>query len=281
MRGESDPGEKMMIRNPSMIAETVCETGISKAQQKTSKTLILAVLAGAYVGFGAQVATIVAIDAPQYVGVGLSKVIVGVVFSVGLMLVLLAGAELFTGNNLIYVSYFCGRVSWMGLLRNWTVVYMGNFIGSVLLSNIIFHAGLYTLNGNALGLTALSIAQGKVSLTFTQAFLRGVLCNWLVCLAVWMASSAEDTTGKLLSCVFPIMAFVASGFEHSVANMFFVPMGILLKNVAPLAAQSGLGLQNLTWASFIGSNLVPVTLGNLVGGAFFVATLYSYVYMTK
>jgi formate/nitrite transporter len=254
-----------MIRNPSMIAETVCETGISKTQQKISKTLILAVMAGAYIGFGAQIATIVATDASQYVGVGLSKVMVGVVFSVGLMLVLLAGAELFTGNNLIYVSYFCKRVSWAELLRNWAVVYLGNFLGSVLLVWIIFEAGLYTMNGNTLGLTAISIANGKVNLTFTQVFLRGVLCNWLVCLAVWMASSAENTMGKMLSCVFPIMAFVASGFEHSVANMFFVPMGILLRGVAPLAAQSGLNLQNLTWAGFINSNLIPVTLGNLWG----------------
>jgi formate/nitrite transporter len=137
------------------------------------------------------------------------------------------------------------------------------------------------MNGSILGLTALSIANGKVNLTFTQAFLRGVLCNWLVCLAVWMASSAEDTTGKLLSCVFPVMAFVASGFEHSVANMFFVPMDIFLRNVAPLVTQSGLNLSNLTWGHFMAGNLIPVTLGNIVGGAFFVATLYSYVYMRK
>ena len=162
----SNPQGKTMIRKPSMIAETVCETGISKAQQKTSKTLVLAVMAGAYIGFGAQIATIVATDAAQYVGVGLSKVMVGVVFSVGLMLVLLAGAELFTGNNLIYVSYFCKRVSWAELLRNWAVVYLGNFLGSVLLVWIIFEAGLYTMNGNTLGLTAISIANGKVNLTF-------------------------------------------------------------------------------------------------------------------
>lgn len=167
------------------------------------------------------------------------------------------------------------------LLRNWSIVYLGNFLGSVLLAYIIFNAGLYNMGSSALGMTAINIANSKVNLTFTQAFYRGIACNWLVCLAVWMATSAENTSGKILACIFPIMAFVGSGFEHSVANMFFVPMGIMLHEVPGLITQIGLDTTNLNWIGFMLRNLLPVTLGNIIGGGFFVATLYAYVYAKK
>ncbi|MBN2334594.1 formate/nitrite transporter family protein [Candidatus Bathyarchaeota archaeon] len=269
-----------MLKQPFEVAHTVCEAGVRKARRQVKKMFLLSVLAGVYVGFGAQVATTASMDAAQYIGVGLSKVVTGTVFSVGLILVLVAGAELFTGNNLIFMSYWSRKITANELLKNWAVVYAGNFVGSVLLAWIIYNTGLYTMAGNALGLKALSIASGKVNIPFTQAFFRGLVCNWLVCLAVWIASSAEDTTGKILACIFPIMAFVASGFEHSVANMYFVPMGIFLKD-ASFAAQSSLNLSGLSWAGFIGRNLIPVTLGNILGGAVFVAAVYCYIYMKE
>lgn len=270
-----------MIRNPSMIAESVCESGITKTKRSTRKMFMLAVLAGVYIGFGAHLATTVTMDSAQYLGLGLSKMISGAVFSVGLMLVVIAGAELFTGNSLIFVSLLSKRITVKQLLRNWSVVYFGNVVGSLLLAWIVFNTGLWASGGNMLGLKALAIANSKVNITFSQAFFRGLACNWLVCLAVWMASSAEDTTGKILSCFFPIMAFVASGFEHSIANLYFVPMGLMLKGVEGLTQVSGLNLANLTWGTFIARNLVPVTLGNIVGGSLFVAALYSYIYMKK
>ena len=266
-----------MSRKPKQIAETIQTSGINKTDMESSRLLILGLLAGAYVGFGAQIATTVAIDAAQYMGLGLSKIIIGTVFSVGLMLVILGGAELFTGNCLILLSVLGGRVKMSELVRNWSIVYLGNFLGSVLLAYIIFNADLYNMGSNALGATAINIANSKVNLTFSQAFFRGIACNWLVCLAVWLATSAENTAGKILSCVFPIMAFVGSGYEHSVANMFFVPMGIMLNDLPEYIIQ-GLGTNNLNWIGFILKNLLPVTLGNIIGGGFFVATLYAYVY---
>jgi formate/nitrite transporter len=270
-----------MSKKPIQIAETITTTGINKTQLTSPKMLILALLAGAYVGFGAQIATTMAVDAAQYIGIGLSKVVMGTVFSVGLMLVILGGAELFTGNCLICLPFLVGKVKLGELIRNWSIVYLGNFLGSILLAFIIFKTGLYETGSNTLGITALNIANSKVNLTFAQAFYRGIACNWLVCLAVWLATSAEDTTGKILSCIFPIMAFVGSGYEHSVANMYFVPMGIMLKEIPALVTQSGLNLLNLNWVSFIVRNLIPVTLGNIVGGGFFVAVLYGYIYAKR
>ena len=174
-------------------------------------------------------------------------------------------------------AFFCEAI--VSPLRSWGIVYLGNFVGSVALVSIVYLGGLYTLGSSSLGLRALAIADAKVNLGFVELVARGVVCNWLVCMAVWTATSAEDTTGKIFACFFPIMAFVASGFEHSVANMFFVPMGIMLKGAPSLVALSNLSLTNLTWSGFIINNLIPVTVGNIIGGGFFVATLYWYVYL--
>ncbi len=169
-----------------------------------------------------------------------------------------------------------------GLLRNWTIVYFANFAGSLLLVLLMYWSGLWKTNGGLVGAKALSIANAKVNLTFLQAFARGILCNWLVCLAVWMATSARTVVGKIWAIFFPIMAFVASGFEHSVANMFFIPMGLVLKGQTAVVTAAGLTdkLSHLTIGGFV-MNLIPVTLGNIVGGAFFVATLYWMVYVRK
>jgi formate/nitrite transporter len=268
-----------MLKKPNEIAVALREAGRKKTQLSLDRMFVLGILAGVYIGFGAQLATTVSMDLSPKVGVGLSNFISGGAFSVGLMLVVLGGAELFTGNNLIWLSFLSRRSKATAVLRNWSTVFLGNFVGSILLANLIFIGGFYTMGGNALGLRALTIANGKVNIGFIQLVARGIVCNWLVCLAVWIATSAEDTTGKILACFFPIMTFVASGFEHSIANMFFIPIGILLKGVPNLVSQAGLDLQHLTWTGFLTRNLLPVTIGNVIGGGFFVATLYWYVYL--
>jgi formate/nitrite transporter len=270
-----------VFRKPFDNARYLSEAGVGKTRLSLDRMLILAILAGAYVAFGAQLAITVTMDLSPVLGVGLTNLIAGVVFSVGLILVVLGGAELFTGNNLILLSFWSGRTSLKNLLKSWGIVYIGNFIGSLLLVYLIFAGGLYILGGNSLGLRAIGIANAKVNLGFNQLIIRGILCNWLVCLAVWIANSSDEMVGKILGCVIPVTAFVASGFEHSVANMFFVPMGILLKGVPELAAQSQLNLSNLSWGSFIANNLIPVTIGNIIGGGLFVATLYWYVYLRE
>jgi len=269
------------MMNPLEIAETLCEIGQVKTEISFDRIFILAMLAGVYIGFGAQLATTVSLGLSSKVGIGFSRFLQGAAFSVGLILVVISRAELFTGNNLMILSLYDGKIKLKKLLRNWVSVYSGNFVGSVLLVSIIFGGGLYAIGGNALGVRALEIANSKVNLTFVQALCRGIACNWLVCLAVLMATSAYDTTGKIFSCFFPITTFVACGFEHSIANMYFVPMGLFLKGVDSVVSQSGVDLTNLSWQSFIFRNLIPVTIGNIIGGAFFVATLYWYVNLYK
>jgi len=270
-------------KTPATVADTLTRTVcVKKVQASALKLTILGIFAGVYIGFGAQLAIMVTHDMAGFLGVGMAKLIGGAVFSVGLMLVVIAGAELFTGNNLIFLSVLDRQVSVGKWLRNWTIVFLANFAGSLLLVLLMYWSGLWKTNGNLVGATALSIANTKVNLTFLQGFARGILCNWLVCLAVWMAVSAGTVIGKLWAIFFPIMAFVASGFEHSVANMFFIPMGLALKGQTAIVTAAGLTdkLAHLTVGGMV-MNLIPVTLGNIIGGAFFVATLYWMVYIRK
>jgi len=279
----------MNFLTPAEVAAAVCNAGKTKAEMPFMKMLILGILAGVYIGFGANLATKVgsAPDADSAIGIFLF----GAVFSVGLMLVVIAGAELFTGNNMAcFASALNGQASWGGLLYNWVVVWCANFVGSVLLVYIIF-GGMYWIGGDgnltAHGIKALSIAKGKLSLTWSAAFLRAICCNWLVCLAVWLAFASKDVVGKIFGIFFPIMAFVASGFEHSVANMFFIPMGITIANAAPdltavamnMSTDQVLAMYN--YGTFFVKNLIPVTLGNIVGGALFVGGFYWYVFLRK
>lgn len=266
---------------PGAIANAFCSIGQTKTNLSWSKMIILGILAGAYIAFGAQLATMVTYDAAKFVGDGVAKFLFGSVFSVGLMLVVIAGAELFTGNNLIVVGTLNGTVTVGKLLNSWVWVYVANFIGSLLLVWLMYATELWKTGDFGVGAKALAIANGKVNISWGVGIARGIVCNWLVCLAVWMAVAAKDVPGKILGIYFPIMAFVASGFEHSIANMYFVPMGILLKNNASVAAAAGLTdkLANLNWGGFIFNNLLPVTIGNMIGGAFFVATIYWYVYL--
>jgi len=264
-------------KNPATVADSLTRSiCVKKTQGSFLRLTILGIFAGVYIGFGAQLATMVTHDLAAFLGVGMAKLVSGAVFSVGLMLVVIAGAELFTGNNLIFLSVLDRQVKVTGLLRNWGIVYFANLAGSLLLVLLMYWSGLWKTGGGAVGATAVKIANAKVSLGFLEAFARGILCNWLVCLAVWMAVSARTVVGKIFAIFFPIMAFVASGFEHSVANMFFIPMGLALKGQGLIEASA-----NLSVGGMIVKNLIPVTLGNIVGGAFFVATLYWVVYIRK
>ena len=265
------------IRTPNQVAETMGRTVLPiKARKSAVDLIVLGILAGVYIGFGAWLATVVAQDASSFVGVGLFKLISGAVFSVGLILVVLAGAELFTGNALLFLSVLDRQIRIREMLRNWGIVYMANLAGSLLLVLLIHWSGLAHAGDGAAGVTAVRIADAKVGLSFAEALARGILCNWLVCLALWMATASRTVVGKIIAIVFPIMAFVASGFEHSVANMFFLPMGLVLK-----AQGVGGASAELTWLSAITRNLIPVTLGNIVGGSLFVGGLYWRAYLRK
>lgn len=262
----------MVCKSPGEIAQGfACTIGVNKTKGSFSFLLIMGILAGVYIAFGAQLATLVGHDVAPILGFGVAKLLSGAVFSVGLMMVVIAGAELFTGNNLIVLSVLDGKASFGSLLRNWVIVYFANFIGSLLIAYLIHYSGLLNGNGGAIGTSAVAIANAKVNLNFLQAFTRGILCNWLVCLAVWMACSSKMVIGKIFAIFFPIMAFVTSGFEHSIANMYFIPIGMLNKGAA---FAQGMDLANLNMNGLLVTNLIPVTLGNIVGGAFFVGTLY-------
>jgi len=269
-------------RTPATVADTLSRTVcVKKTNESVLRLSVLGILAGAYIGFGAQLATMVTHDLAGLLGVGMAKFMSGAVFSVGLMLVVIAGAELFTGNNLIFLSLLDRQVGALKLLRNWGIVYFANLVGSLLLVALMYWSGLWKTNNAAVGVAALKLADAKVNLSFLEAFARGILCNWLVCLAVWMAVSARDVVGKIFAIFFPIMAFVASGFEHSIANMYFIPMGLALKWDVIAAAGLTDTFTNLTVGGMIVRNLIPVTIGNILGGAFFVSTLYWVVYIRK
>jgi formate/nitrite transporter len=209
-----------------------------------------------------------------------TRLLVGLVFCLGLILVVVGGAELFTGNNLIVMAWASGKVSTRNLLRNWVIVYLGNFVGSLGTALLVFWSKQHTFGGGAIGLAALNIANGKVHLGFVQALVLGILCNVLVCLAVWLTFSARSTIDKIIAIIFPIAAFVAAGFEHSIANMYFIPVGLLIKDFDPaFTAASKLDLSGLTWGAFLINNLLPVTIGNIIGGSLLVAAVYWAIFL--
>jgi len=267
-------------RTPAIIADSLSRSiCVQKVNASIFKLTILGILAGAYIAFGACLATIVGHDAVKYVGLGFTRLVSGAVFSLGLMLVVIAGAELFTGNNLMLMSVLDKKSSFRKMLFKWGIVYAANFIGAIFLAYLFYKTGLWKMGDNmAVGVNALKLANFRMNLTFAEALTRGILCNWLVCLAVWMAIASRDVVGKIFSCFFPIMAFVACGFEHCVANMYFIPMGLFLKSSGQIVGE-GLDLTNLTWVNFFSKNLIPVTIGNVIGGAIFVGLLYWTVYV--
>jgi formate transporter len=275
---------------PPDMARRAEAIGIRKAKQDFWMMLALAVLAGAFIAAGAFYATTVWAGGSA-LPYGVNRLLGGLAFCLGLILVVVAGAELFTGNNLIVMAWAARKVSTGQLLRNWGIVYLGNFIGALLTVVLMLLARQYLAGKGAVGLTALQIAVTKVSLNPIQAFFLGMMCNALVCIAVWLTFSARTTTDRILAIIFPISAFVAAGFEHSVANMYFIPMGLLIKQFAPAAFWASDALakatpvvtieafSKLTWGNFFLNNLIPVTLGNIVGGAGMVGLIYWFVYL--
>lgn len=261
---------------PPEMAEKAEDVGVAKSHMDSLTLFLLAVLAGAFIGLGADLCTITATN--NGLEFGLSKLVCGLVFCIGLILVIVAGAELFTGNNLILMATISKKVSISKLLRNWGIVYVGNFIGSIATAYLIFQTKQYLMADGAVGAKAIAIATAKCdpSLGFSVFFFRAIMCNALVCLAVWLCFSARTSTDKILCILFPITAFVACGFEHCVANMYFIPMGIFVKN----AMQPDL-VSNLTWLNFFKVNLLPVTIGNVWGGSGFVAITYWLIYRRK
>ena len=261
------------------MARKAEEVGASKVGLDLASTFVLAVLAGAFIAMGAMFATVA--TAGDELPYGIDRLVGGLVFSLGLILVVVAGAELFTGNNLIVMAWASRRITTYRLLRNWAIVYVGNFVGAIATAGLVFAARQYRFGDGAVGQQALAIASAKTSLGFGQAIVLGILCNALVCIAVWLTYSARSVTDKILAVIPPIAAFVAAGFEHSVANMYFIPFGLFVRTddawiaSAPELPASG----DLSWDAFFVDNLLPVTIGNVVGGTVLVAALYWFVYL--
>jgi formate/nitrite transporter len=280
MKSWQFPVPALEDKAPKTIAETVAQTmGVAKATSPWFTVFILGILAGAYIGFGGLLSTTVTFDMAARWGVGFTKVLGGAAFSVGLMLVVIAGAELFTGNNLMVSSVMMREISFSTMLKRWGIVFLANFIGSIIIALVFYFSGLWKTGDGALGAAAVKTAYNKVALSFGEALWRGIGCNWLVCLAVWMALAARQIIGKIFAIFFPIMAFVAIGFEHSVANMYFIPTGILLMNGAGITNVPGIDPGILTWINFLWRNLLPVTIGNIIGGAVFVGMSYWGAYL--
>jgi formate transporter len=278
---EHQPPARLDALLPPEMAARAEAVGAAKAAMDSTRLFVLALLAGAFIALGAVFAT-TALAGTAGAPWGPTRVLAGLVFSLGLVLVVVGGAELFTGNNLIVMAWAAGRVRTAALLRNWLVVYAGNFVGAAGTALLVFAAGTHRLGDGAFGVTALGIAAGKVQLGFVQAVALGILCNALVCLAVWLTYSARTTADRILAIVPPIAAFVAAGFEHSIANMYFVPLGLLIATLDPgfvgahaLAAPAAA----LGWSAFLLKNLVPVTLGNVIGGTLLVGAVYWFVYL--
>ena len=269
---------------PPEMALKAEQIGAAKASMSAVKTFVLAVLAGSFIALGAVFFTVVTTGVN--IPFGIARLLGGVVFSLGLVLVLIAGAELFTGNNLIVMAWANKKVSTKLLLRNWALVFPGNFIGALLIVVLILLAQQYNMNDGELGLNIMKLAAAKCRLGFVQAVASGVICNILVCLAVWLCFSATSSSARIMCIILPVSAFVAAGFEHSIANMYFVPVAILLQQYGSqqflvLLHESGIDYSAVTWHNFILHNLLPVTIGNIIGGAGLVGLVYWFVYLKK
>jgi formate transporter len=271
---------------PAEMASKAQSIGIKKANLDFFSTFALAVLAGAFIALGCIFFTISQTSTGAVIPWGIGRVVGGLTFSLGLILVIVGGAELFTGNNLIIMAWASRRLSTYRVLRNWGIVYIGNIFGAVVTALFVFWGQHYEMANGAVGLTALNVGLGKVNLDFMQAIILGILCNAMVCMAVWLTYSARTVFGRVTAIIFPIAGFVAAGFEHCVANMYFIPYAILVKIGAPDAFWQSIGksvtsYDTLTWGRFIVNNLIPVTIGNMIGGVFFVALVYWVIYLRK
>ena len=282
---DAQPGAPVVVPSPldallpPEMARRAEEVGAAKVAMDGGRLVALAVLAGAFIALGGIFST-VALAGTGGAPWGPTRVLAGVVFSVGLVLVVVGGAELFTGNNLIVMAWAGGRVGTRAVLRNWAIVYAGNFAGALGVALAAGAARLHEGGGGAVGEAALGIAAAKLQPGFGQAVALGILCNVLVCLAVWLSYSARTTTDRVLAVVPPVAAFVAAGFEHSVANMYFVPFALLLTHLDPaFVAAHAPGAHALSWSGFLVRNLLPVTLGNVIGGTLLVGGTYWFIYL--
>lgn len=270
---------------PPEMAARAEQVGVRKAHLDLTSTFALSVLAGAFIALGAVFATTVSAGAGE-LPFGIVRLLAGIAFSLGLVLVIVGGAELFTGNTLIVMAWASGKVHTGLLLRNWAIVYVGNFVGAVATAIVVFVSAQYDFGGGAVGASALATGNAKAGLEFIPAIALGMLCNALVCLAVWLTFSARTTTDRIIAIIGPIAAFVASGFEHSVANMYFIPQALLIRAFAPESFWSSIGTSaadypNLTLTGFLVDNLVPVTIGNIIGGALMVGAVYWFIYLRR
>ena len=270
---------------PAEIAEKAEEVGVHKAQLDVLSLVALAVLAGAFIALGSMFATTVLAGADGVIPFGVSRLLAGIVFGLGLILVVLGGAELFTGNNLMVMAWAASKLPLRDMLRAWAIVYVGNFIGAVGTALLVFLSGQYLAGHGTVAAVALKIASDKTALPFDHALFLGILCNVLVCLAVWLSFGARTTTDKVLAVLFPVSAFVAAGFEHSVANMYFIPLGLFMKAWGPAEMWTEIGnsasaYSGLTWPAFF-LGLIPVTIGNIIGGGALVGGVYWFIYLRK
>lgn len=263
----------LVALTPSEIVQKVHASNTKKISNPLWTTILLGVLAGAYIGLGALFYTIVKAD-PTY-SFATRQIFGGLVFCIGLVLVIIAGAELFTGNNLLVISWARNEISTRDVFRNWIVIFFSNMVGAVSLAVLVFLSGHLEMYNGAIGEKYIQMAEAKCNLPFAQAFFRGLLCNILVCLAVWMAMAGRSVSDKILAIIFPITLFVAAGFEHSIANMFIIPLGIIISFFGEDVASN-----QLTVASMM-KNIVPVVLGNIVGGSVFVGLMYHYIFSPK
>ena len=283
---------------PPAMAVRAEESGVKRAATDSLTIFVLSVLGGAFVAFGAVFATtvtagsiaITSADGGSILSAGLpygiTRLLSGLVFCVGLILVIVGGAELFTGNTLLVMAWAGGKVTTRAVLLNWAIAFAGNFIGAIGAAGLMFLTTQYTFGGGAVGLAALTTANSKAVLSLVPAVTLGIMCNALVCLAVWMCYGARTTIDKVVTIVPPITAFAAAGFEHCVANMYFIPMGLFIKAGAPDTFWKSIGktpadFPALTWESFFLANLAPVTVGNIIGGSVMVGAVYWFVYLRK
>jgi len=286
--GGSMPGMSLIEQQtfdalpPPDMARRAEAVGEAKAALSASTMFALAVLAGAFIAMGAAFATTVTAGTSG-LAYGVVRLLAGVAFSLGLILVIVGGAELFTGNTLMIMAWASRRISTARMLRNWAIVYAGNMVGASAAVLLVVWARQYTFGKGAVGIQALTIGATKTDLGFGQAVALGILCNALVCIAVWLCFSARTTADRILAIVPPITAFVACGFEHSVANMYFIPVALLIKrDHAWVSSMSGVpDLHTLTWNNYLVGNLLPVTIGNVIGGTLLVGAVYWFVYLRR
>lgn len=275
-KGETEIMESNML-GPKDIVDYVKQVGIDKSSKKEMQTLILGIIAGMFIALGGFAAAVASHSITNY---GVSKIVAGVMFPVGLVLVLICGAELFTGNTLLAVAYYEKEISIKLLLKNWILVYLGNIIGSLFITELLVWSGALDINGGLFGIYALKVATNKANLSFGQGLSSGILCNILVSIAVWASYASRDVIGKIWVSFIPIMAFVIAGFEHYVANMYYFSIGIIAKGNPSIVKASGISKEKLSNLTFKGifCNMLPVTLGNIIGGAIIVSGIYWLVF---